>query len=91
MEYVDEICKMLNMDRDKFIEYAVERAISSYLNEDGKFAPERGILIKSDETDVVEREECIILGKCSMMGHDYLKIFVGGGIKKVPEYVVTRT
>ena len=87
MEYVDDICKMLNMKRETFIEYAVARAVNPYLNENGEFKPERGVLIMEEE-DSAETIECTILGACTIMGHQYVKVFANGTVTKVPEYCV---
>ena len=89
MEYVNEICEMLKMKREAFIEYAVARAVNPYLDENGEFKPERGVLMRDDE-DSEKGVDCIILGACTMVGHPYLKVFANGTVSKVPEYLVKK-
>lgn len=79
---LNNVCNVLNFNKEEFIDTAISNALSPYLNEYGEFNPKAGMFIDNFDKKNVPFP-CLVLDEVTMCGKPYYKIFVQNKIMKV--------
>lgn len=97
MDEFDAVIAMTGMTKASVVQQAIENYVSIYENNEGKFRPIPGQLLRnpvSNTDGTVEQVEskCMILRRGTLQGKPYTTIYERGHVYKVPsDCVVARS
>lgn len=95
-EKLNKISEITDTPIDEIVTRAVRGVIGNFSDNNGVFDPKEGIYLKhSNEFErlaaakegkhlEIEETPCVILGKHTLLGAPYVKIYLGGNLMSVP-------